>query len=45
MKFGRTLKKVLKRNDIPTDFAMWSAIARDTPRVRLLTHSTPTPSP
>jgi hypothetical protein len=35
----------LKGNDLPTDFATWSAIARDRPRWRLLTHSTPTPSP
>ena len=45
MTFGRTLKKALKRNDLPTDFAAWSAIARDRSRWRLLTHSTPTPSP
>jgi hypothetical protein len=43
MNFGRTLKKALKRNDLPTDFATWSAIARDRPRWRLLTHSTPSP--
>jgi hypothetical protein len=30
--FGRTLKKALKRNDLPTDFETWSAIARDRPR-------------
>jgi hypothetical protein len=29
MNFGRTLKKALKRNDLPTDFATWSAIACD----------------
>jgi len=45
MNFGRTPKKALKRNDLPTDFATWSAIVRDRPRWRLLTHSTPTPSP
>jgi hypothetical protein len=45
MNFGRTLKKALKRNDLPTDFETWSAIAHDRPRRRLLTHSTPTPSP
>jgi hypothetical protein len=45
MNFGRTLKKALKRNDLPTDFVKWGAIARDRPRWRLLTHSTPTPSP
>jgi hypothetical protein len=39
MNFGRTLKKALKRNNLPTDFATLSAIARDRP-----THSTPTPS-
>jgi hypothetical protein len=32
MNFGRTLKKALKRNDLPTDFATWSAIARDRQR-------------
>jgi hypothetical protein len=45
MNFGHTLLKALKRNDLPTDFEMWSAIARDRPRWWLLTHSTPTPSP
>ena len=45
MNFGRTLKKALKRNHLPTDFAAWSALARDRPRWRLLTHSTPPPSP
>jgi hypothetical protein len=45
MNFGRTLKKTLKRNDLPTDFATWSTTARDRPRWPLLTHSTPTPSP
>jgi hypothetical protein len=44
MNFGRTLKKGLKRNDLPTDFVTRSTIARDRPRWRLLTHSTPTPS-
>jgi hypothetical protein len=43
MNFGRTLKKALKRNDLPTDFATWSAIACDRPRWRLLTHFTPSP--
>jgi esterase/lipase superfamily enzyme len=38
MNFGRTLKKVLKRNDLPADFVTWSAIARDRPRWRLLAH-------
>jgi hypothetical protein len=32
MDFGRALKKALKRNGIPTDFATLSAIARDRPR-------------
>jgi hypothetical protein len=32
MNSGRTLKKALKRNDLPKDFAAWSAIARDRPR-------------
>jgi hypothetical protein len=45
MNFGRTPKKVLKRSGFPTDFATWSAIARDRPRWWLLAHSTPTPSP
>ena len=45
MNFGRTLKKALKRNHLPIDFAAWSALARDRPRWRLLTHSTPPPSP
>ena len=45
MNFGRTLKKALKRNHLPTDFAAWSAPARDRPRWRLLIHSTPPPSP
>ena len=45
MNFGRTLKKALKRNHLPTDFAAWSALARDRSRWRLLTHSTPPPSP
>ena len=43
MNFSRTLKKTLKRNHLPTDFAAWSALARDRPRWRLLTHSTPPP--
>jgi hypothetical protein len=42
---GRALKKALKSNELPTDFAKWSAIDRDKPRWRLLTHSTPTPNP
>ena len=45
MNFGRALKKALKRNHLPTDFEAWSALARDRPRWRLLTHSTPPPSP
>ena len=44
MNFGRTLKKALIRNDLPTDIETWSTIARDRQRWRLLTHSTPTPS-
>ena len=44
MNFGRTLKKALKHNNLPTDFVTWSAIARDRPRWWLLVHSTPTPS-
>jgi capsular polysaccharide biosynthesis protein len=43
MNFGRTLKKALKRNDLPTDFVTWNAIVRDRPRWRLLAHSTPSP--
>jgi hypothetical protein len=43
MNFGRTLKKALKRNDLPTDFATWNAIVRDRPRWRLLAHYTPSP--
>jgi hypothetical protein len=42
---ARPHKKGLKRSGLPTDFATWSAIARDRPRLRLLAHSTPTPSP
>jgi hypothetical protein len=34
MNFGRTLKKALKRNDLPINFATLSAIARDRPRRR-----------
>ena len=45
MNFGRTLKKALKRNYLPADFVLWSTIARERPRWRLLTHSTPTPIP
>jgi hypothetical protein len=45
MNFGGTLKKALKRNDLPTDFVTWIAIARDMPRWRLLTNFTPAPSP
>jgi hypothetical protein len=45
MNFGRTLKKALKRNNLPIDLATWSAIARGRPRWRLLTNSTPTSSP
>ena len=45
MTFGRTLKKALNRNNFPTEFSAWSAFARDRPRRRLLTHSTPTHSP
>jgi hypothetical protein len=44
MNFGPTLKKALKCQDLPTDFATWSAIARDRPRWRLLAHSAPTPA-
>jgi hypothetical protein len=32
MSFGRTLKKALKHNNLPTDFVTWSAIAGDRPR-------------
>jgi hypothetical protein len=45
MNFGRPLKRTLKRNDLPTDFETWSAIARERPRQWPLTHFTPTPSP
>jgi hypothetical protein len=41
--FGRTFKKALKCNNLLTDLATRSAIARERPRWR--PHSTPTPSP
>jgi hypothetical protein len=43
-KFWSNFKKALKHNDLPTDFVTWSAFARDRPRWRLLTHSTPIPA-
>jgi hypothetical protein len=37
MNFGRTLKKTLKHNDLSTDFATWSAIARGRPSAYMAT--------
>jgi hypothetical protein len=37
MAFGRTVKKALKHKALPTEFAIWSALARDMPRLRQLT--------
>jgi hypothetical protein len=45
MIFGRTLKKALKRNDLPIVLATWSAIARNRKRWRLLYHFMSTPRP
>jgi hypothetical protein len=45
MNSGCKLKKALKRNDLPTDFATWNAIARDKSRWWLFAPSTSTPSP
>jgi hypothetical protein len=43
--FGRTVKKALKRNDLPIVFATWSAIDRKRPRWRMQAHFTLMPSP
>jgi len=51
MTWGRTLKKALKRSDIPTDFATWSTLAQDRQKWRAAVHAKdthpplPTPAP
>jgi hypothetical protein len=46
MNFGRTLNKALKCSSLHAELATWSAITRDRPRWRLLTHpAQPAPSP
>jgi hypothetical protein len=41
MTWGRTLKKALICHDLPTEFVVWRAIARDRPLWRQLTHPEP----
>jgi hypothetical protein len=39
MTWGRSLKKALKSNDLPTDFGSWTAIAKDRMKWRAAVHA------
>ena len=43
MTWGRSLKKALKSNDLPTDFGAWTAIAKDRVQWRAAVHAKDTP--
>ena len=43
MTWGRSLKKALKSNDLPTEFGAWTAIAKDRVQWRAAIHAKDTP--
>jgi hypothetical protein len=45
MTWGRSLKKALKSNDLPTEFGEWTAIAKDRVQWRAAVHAKDTPIP